>query len=151
MAKKSNNCFNTLDKDITHWMQVHGVSFLQYSLAMVFIWFGLLKPLGLSPAQGLVANTVYWFDPSWFVPFLGWWEVLIGVCFLFRPLIRLGIGLMALQMAGTLLPLVLLPEVVYGPVFGWTLTLEGQYIVKNVVLIAAAIVVGSHVRDKVKK
>ena len=54
---------------------------------------------------------------------------------------------MVLQMAGTFLPLIILPEVVYSfnPL---TLTLEGQYIIKNIVLIAAAIVIGSHVRDK---
>ncbi|HII88865.1 TPA: hypothetical protein HA253_04670, partial [Candidatus Woesearchaeota archaeon] len=96
-----------------------------------------------------VIKTVYWFDPAWFYPLLGWWEVLIGVCLLFRPLIRLGIFLMALQMAGTFLPLILLPEIVYTQI-PWGLTLEGQYIVKNLVLIGAALVIGSHVRDKKK-
>lgn len=139
--------YDKFDRAITAWFKRHGYNFLKYSLAIVFIWFGALKPFGLSPAQGLVENTVYWFDPSWFVPLLGWWEVAIGVCILFKPLLRLGIGLLALQMAGTFLPLVLLPEVVYT-VFPYALTLEGQYIVKNLVLIAAGMIVGSHARDK---
>jgi uncharacterized membrane protein YkgB len=140
-----NRKLNKLDKKITCWMRDHGVRYLRYSLAIVFIWFGLLKPLGWSPASGLVANTVYLLNPSWFVPFLGWWEVLIGVCLLRRSWIRVGIFLMAIQMVGTFLPLVLLPEVTWTGFM--TLTLEGQYIIKNLVLISAALVVGSHVRD----
>lgn len=139
--------FSRADIAITEWMRRFGLRSLRYSLAGIFIFFGIVKPLGLSPASDLVTKTVYWFDPSWFVPFLGWWEVAIGVCLLVRPWIRAGIALMALQMAGTFLPLILLPDIVYMRDVPW-LTLEGQYIVKNIVLITAALVVGSHVRDK---
>ena len=138
--------FENLDKRIVKWMEKEGVLFLKLSLALVFIWFGALKVIGTSPANELVARTVYWVSPDWFVPFLGWWEILIGVCLLFKPLIRFGILIMAIQMAGTFLPLILLPEVVYnGNLF--SLTLEGQYIIKNLVLISAAIVIGSKARD----
>ena len=138
---------NKIDKEITQWMKELSVPFLRYSLATIFIWFGILKSFNISPAQELVANTVYWFDPAWFVPFLGWWEVLIGICFLYKPLIRIGIPLLLLQMLGTFLPLLILPSVIYGDV-PYSLTLEGQYIIKNIVIIASALVVGSHVRDK---
>lgn len=137
---------NHIDKIVTDWFKNHGYNFLRWSLAIVFIWFGLLKPLGLSPANNLVTNTVYWFDPSWFVPLLGWWEVLIGLCILYKPLIRLGILLMALQMVGTFLPLILLPEIMYTGGIG--LTLEAQYIIKNLVLIGAGMIVASHARDR---
>lgn len=140
--------FNTIDKKITTVLKKIGFPALRYSVAVIFIWFGLLKVLNYSPAQELVTNTIYWFSPTWFVPFLGWWEVLIGVCFLFRPLIRVGLPLLLLQMAGTFLPLILLPEVVYGPIPIVTLTLEGQYIIKNLIIIAAALVIGSTVRQK---
>ena len=138
--------FENLDKRIVKWMKKEGVLFLKLSLAVVFIWFGALKVIGTSPANELVARTVYLVSPDWFVPFLGWWEILIGLCLLYKPLIRFGIFIMAIQMAGTFLPLILLPEVVYnGSLF--SLTLEGQYIIKNLVLISAAIVIGSHARD----
>ena len=138
--------FENLDKRIVKWMKKDGVLFLKLSLAVVFIWFGALKVIGTSPANELVARTVYWVSPDWFVPFLGWWEILIGLRLLYKPLIRFGIFIMAIQMAGTFLPLILLPEVVYnGSLF--YLTLEGQYIIKNLVLISAAIVIGSHARD----
>ena len=140
---------NRIDKKIVNFMKLIGIPFLRISLAIIFIWFGILKPLHLSTATGLVTKTIYWFNPDWFIPFLGWWEVLIGICLLYKPLIRFGIFIMFLQMAGTFLPLILLPDIVYIK-FPFVLSLEGQYIIKNLVLIAAAIVVGSHVRDKDK-
>lgn len=139
-----------VDKNVTDWLKHHGYYFLKYSLSLVFIWFGILKPLGLSSADDLVRHTVYFVDPSWFVPFLGWWEVAIGVCILFRPLVRVGLLLMGMQMIGTFLPLILLPEVIYIK-FPFVMTLEGQYIIKNLVLIGAGMIVGSHVRDREKK
>ena len=69
-------------------------------------------------------------------------EIAIGLCLLYTPFIRAGLFLLALQMPGTFLPLILLPEVCFVN-FPFDLTLEGQYIVKNLVLIGAAIVVGS--------
>ncbi len=137
--------FERVDPIIAGWMSRHGIMLLRISLGIIFLWYGLLKTVGISPAQELVVNTVYWVDPAWFVPFLGWWEALIGVCLLYRPLVRIGILLLAFQMPGTFLPLVLLPEVCFTSIpFG--LTMEGQYIVKNLVLISAAIVVGGTVR-----
>ena len=135
-----------LDRAIAGWMERYGKRLLRLSLAVIFIWFGALKPFGLSPAQELVERTVYWLPPELVVPVLGWWEVAIGVCLLFRPLIRLGVFLLALQMPGTMLPLILLPEVCFTS-FPLGLTLEGQYIVKNLILISAALVVGGTVRQ----
>ena len=134
-----------IDKAIASWMAVRGVFFLRISLAVVFIWFGALKPFGVSPADDLVAKTVYWVDPEWFLPVLGVWEVLIGICMLWRPLIRVSIALRALQMPGTFLPLVILPDVCFVHI-PWAPTLEGQYIIKNLVLISAAIVIGGTLR-----
>jgi uncharacterized membrane protein YkgB len=136
--------FSRIDRQIAGWMERNAILALRISLAVVFIWFGLLKPLGTSPANDLVARTVYWVDPSWFIPFLGWWEVLIGMCMLWRPLIRVSIFLLALQMPGTFMPLVLLPDVCFVHV-PWSPTLEGQYIIKNLVLIAAAMAIGGTV------
>ncbi len=135
-----------VDENISSWMHRIGKPMLRYSLGIIFIWFGALKPFGLSPAQDLVANTVYFVDPEWFVPFLGWWEVLIGIGLLIKPLIRPAIALLFLQMPGTFLPLVLLRDVCFTA-FPYGLTMEGQYIIKNLILIAAALVVGGTVRE----
>ena len=138
-----------LDIFISNYMSTYGILLLRYSLAMIFIWFGLLKPLGISPAQELVENTVYWFDDkATFVNFLGWWEVVIGFTMCFRPLIRISIFLLFLQIPGTFLPLVLLPEVCFTD-FPYGLTLEGQYIVKNLIIISSALVIGGTVRKNI--
>ena len=134
-----------LDLAIAHWMSRWGVPALRVSLGVIFIWFGILKPFGISPAQGLVEATVYWFPAEIFVPILGWWEVAIGVCLIVRPLIRVGILLLFIQMPGTVLPLMLLPDTCFTSA-PYGLTLEGQYIIKNLALVSAALVVGGGVR-----
>ena len=145
---KNIKTYDELDIFITKFMSKWGITFLRYSLGVIYIWFGILKPFGLSPAQELVENTVYWFDnPKTFVPILGWWEVIIGLTMCIKPLIRVSIFLLFIQMPGTFLPLILLPEVCFNN-FPFGLTLEGQYIIKNLIIISAALVVGSTVRNK---
>ncbi|MDX1421207.1 MAG: hypothetical protein R3181_14675 [Rubricoccaceae bacterium] len=137
---------NRADRRIAAWMAEHGPTLLRYAVGLVFIWFGGLKLFeGASPAEALVKRTVYWFEPAWFFPLLGVWEVAIGVGLLVKPLVRLAILLLFLQMPGTFMPLVIVPEACWEA-FPFVLTLEGQYIVKNLVIIAAALVVGGTVR-----
>ena len=136
-----------LDEQIADTLQRFGVLTLRITLAIIFIWFGLLKPFGMSPAEDLVKNTVYWMPPEVFLPVLGIWEALIGVFLLWRPTIRIALFLLLLQMPGTALPLILLPETCFVSA-PFVLTLEGQYIVKNLVLIGAAIVIGGTVRRR---
>jgi len=135
------------DLAIANSMSRWGASALRVSLGAIFIWFGILKPFGSSPAQGLVEATVYWFPSEFFVPILGWWEVAIGVCLIVRPLIRAGILLLFIQMPGTVLPLILLPDICFTSV-PYGLTLEGQYIIKNLALVSAALVVSGGVRSE---
>ena len=130
------------DRWFINFLNRSSLTILRLSLAIIFIWFGALKPFGQSPAVDLIKKTVYWLDPDVFIPILGVWEMAIGICLLFAPLIRVGLFLLALQMPGTFLPLVLLPEICFIN-FPFDLTLEGQYIVKNLVLIGAGLVVGS--------
>lgn len=138
--------FNEIDATIASAMDRWSVPVLRVAVATVFIWFGALKIFDVSPAGGLVSRTVYFVPPEVFVPVLGVWEVLVGVCLLYRPLIRVGIFLLFLQLPGTFLPVVLLPEVVFTTV-PYALTVEGQYIVKNLVIIGAALVIGGTVRS----
>lgn len=139
-----------LDRRIARFMHEWGIPFLRISLAIIFIWFGVLKPFGWSPAEPLVLATVDWLpilEPAQWLAVIGWWEVLIGICFLFRPTIRLAIGLLLLQMGGTFMPLVLLPEVTFqAGGFPWQPTMEGQYIIKNLLILSAAVVIGGTVR-----
>lgn len=133
------------DIRISEGMDRYCQPLMRYSIALIFIWFGLLKPLGMSPEAELIKRTVYWVSPQVFLPVLGWWEVTIGLCLLHRPLIRVALLLLFLQLPGTMLPLILLPEICFTqPPFG--LTMEGQYIVKNIFLVSAAFMIGGKVR-----
>lgn len=136
-----------IDYRITKWMYTYGKPMLRISLAIVFIWFGALKVVFESPAQDMVAATVYWLDPEWFIPVLGIWEVLIGIFMLFKKTIRLALILLIFQIPGTFLPLIVLPEVCFEN-FPFVLTTEGQYIIKNLVVISAAIVAGGSIRER---
>jgi uncharacterized membrane protein YkgB len=137
--------FESLDRKIAGLMSRWSIPLLRVSLGIVFVWFGALKIFDVSPAADLVAATVYFVPPDLFVPVLGVWEVLIGLCLISRRFIRFGLFLLFAQMPGTFLPLVLLPDVTFATV-PHTLTVEGQYIVKNLVLIGAAFAVGGTVR-----
>ena len=135
-----------LDARIVEWLKGHGMTLLRYSLGLIFFWFGLLKVVGMSSAAALVSQTVFWWDAAWFLPALGLAECLIGLCFCYKPLVRLALLMMACQMVGTFFPFVILPEMTMIDTI-LVPTMEGQYILKNVVLIAAAMVVGAHTRD----
>jgi uncharacterized membrane protein YkgB len=138
--------FDVLDRRITRWMARAGIPILRVALGVVFIWFGALKLFpGMSPAEELVIATVPWIPGSVFLPVLAVWEMVIGLGFVTGRALRLTILLLYLQMPGTLAPIFLLPDQVFTA-FPFGLTLVGQYIVKNVVLIAAALVIGATVR-----
>jgi len=138
--------FSRLDKKLIDWMANYGLLILRIGLGIVFLWFGILKFFkGLSPAEDLVRNTVYFVDPDFFLPVLATWESLIGIGLISGRFLRITLLLLFLQMPGTALPLLILPEKVWT-VFPYGLTLEGQYIIKNLVLIGAGLVIGATVR-----
>ncbi len=114
-------------------------------LFIIFFWFGFLKIVHLSPAQELVKDTVYWmpfFDATIWTVIIGYWEILIAVFFLFRKTTFIAMILLLLQMTGTFLPLVILPDVTFQNSNPLLPTLEGQYIIKNIIIITAALIIG---------
>lgn len=115
--------------------------FNRVSLFVVFFWFGFLKVIGMSPAKDIVTHlhhqTIEVFIPAHiFVPLLGVAECLIGIFWLIPRLTKLAFVVFCLQMFTTFLPLILLPSETWQS--GFALTLAGQYIIKNIVLIASA-------------
>ncbi len=119
---------------------------LRVSLGVVFVWFGLLKVFDVSPVSDLVARTVYWVDPDLIVPALGAFEITVGVLLLLGRALRLTLLMFLAQMVGTFLTFVILPEVTFRDGNPLMLTVEGEFVVKNLVLISAALVVGTTVR-----
>jgi uncharacterized membrane protein YkgB len=132
-------------------MARNGIRLLRFSLGIVFLWFGVLKFFpGLSPAQSLAGDTMSLLSfgllsSDTAVLILAAWECLIGLGLLTGYFLRVTLALLWLQMLGTVTPLFLFPELCFT-VVPIAPTLEGQYIIKNMVLIAAGIVIGATVR-----
>ncbi len=120
----------------------------RFSLFVIFFWFGLLKVIGMSPAgalvQSLFEQTVGFMSFNTFIILFGLFECLIGILFLVRGLERVVIPLLLLHMITTFMPLFLLPEVTWSAFL--VPTLEGQYIIKNLVVIAAAIGIAANLQ-----
>ena len=138
--------WDRVDRGMVRFMTAFGIQILRICLGIVFFWFGLLKVIGESPVAELVSQTVYWVPPEAFVPFLGVWEMVVGLGLLFAVALRLTLFLFWLQMAGTLMALVLRPDIAFQGGNPLLLTTEGEFIIKNLVLIAAGLVVGGTVR-----
>jgi uncharacterized membrane protein YkgB len=148
-----NNQITKIDQQIARWMRRWSTPAIRISFGIIFIWFGILKLFDVSSAESLLKATVVWLpfgSPEFWLITIGWWEVAIGGTFLFARTTKIAIGLLFLQMFGTFMPLILLPEVTLqnGNIF--TPSLEGQYIIKNVMIISAALVLGGKF-DSVKE
>jgi uncharacterized membrane protein YkgB len=110
------------------------------ALFTVYFWFGALKVIGLSPAGPLVAEllkkTIPFLTPEQFIFYFGIFEMLIGLLFLIPKLSRIVIGILVIHLITTAGPLILLPQITWqSPLVP---TLEGQYIIKNLLIIATA-------------
>lgn len=140
-----------IDDRLVPFLRRWSVPILRISLAVVFIWFGALKIVGNTPVFELVASTVYWVDPDWFVPVLGVVEVLVGLGLLFRIGLRLVLAVLFVQLVGTFLVFVLRPEIAFQGNNPLALTTEGEFIVKNLVLLAAAMTVGAMIEEEIEE
>jgi len=122
----------------------------RFSLFIVFFYFGVLKVINLSPANPLVEalfqKTIPFLTFDFFIKFFGLFEMLIGLTFLIPRLERVAIFLLIIHMITTFLPLLLLPQITWQKFL--VPTLEGQYIIKNLVIIALALVIGAHLSKK---
>ncbi len=146
-----NDRFDRLDRQITTWMATYGLLALRIALGAVFLWFGAIKLVpGMSPAEGLAGLTIERLSlgivpAAVAIPFLALWECAIGIGLLAGMWMRATLLLLFVQMLGTLTPLLLFPSETFSS-FPFAPTLEGQYILKNAVLIAGALVLGATVR-----
>lgn len=142
--------FDRADAAVIRWMGTWGHLVERVGLSVIFFWFGLLKILGHTSATSIIAKTVYLSSPKVMVPILGFWEALIGVCFLFRRLVRAAIVLLMLRIVGSLLALIVKPEECWV-VFPWIPTIQGQYLIKDIALFGAALVIGATARQETGK
>lgn len=143
--------FTRIDRVLTTRMAQAGIPLARIALGIVFFWFGVLKFFpGLSPAQDLATRTISLLSfglvgPALSLPILATWECAIGLGFLSGKYLRFAILLLFLQMPGTMLPIVFFPHETFAR-FPIAPTMEGQYIIKNLVLISTGLIIGATVR-----
>lgn len=143
--------FDRVDTSLTEWMARYGIGLLRVSLGVIFLWFGFLKFFpDLSPAEELATRTLDLLTfgvvpPDVALRLLAAWECLIGLGLITGVAMRLTLLLLFVHMLGTVAPIVLFPQEVFLRI-PFAPTLEGQYIIKNLVLISSGIVVGATVR-----
>lgn len=140
-----------VDRRLTRWMARYGVLILRVALGIVFLWFGVLKFFpGLSPAQTLALKTMDVLTLG-LIPggvslvLLATLECAIGLGLVSGKFMRVTLLLLALQMLGAASPLLLFPGDAFLR-FPYAPALEGQYIIKNMVLVSAGLVIGATVR-----
>jgi uncharacterized membrane protein YkgB len=141
------------DRYIITTLQRIAMPAARIALFIIFFWFGLLKVIGASPAGPLVSNlleqTIPFISPATFIFLFGFFEMLIGILFLIPKMERLAILLLGVHMITTFVPLVFLRETSWQRFL--VPTLEGQYIIKNVALIALAIGIAAHLKPMKRK
>jgi uncharacterized membrane protein YkgB len=144
----------SVESSIYDWMARNGVLLLRLSIGIIFFWFGFQKFFpGISSAEDIATRTI---EVVTFgivshpvsMPLLAAWEVLIGLGFLTGKYLRATIVLLYLQMAGTITPLFIFPEETFFMV-PFVPTIEGQYIIKNIVFITGAMIIGAYYQGRV--
>ncbi len=127
-------------------VRVISVPFARFALFVVFFWFGILKIIGTSPANPMVESllnaTMPFMPYATFIILFSIYEMIIGLAFIIPRLERLAIALLIPHMIMTSLPLIFLPIMTWQGFL--TPSLEGQYIIKNLVIIAVAMGIAAH-------
>jgi len=148
LPARTQRAFDAIDTRVTRFLENYGITLLRVALALVFIWFGALKLAGRSPIEDLVRDTACFVPGDVAVYVLGLWEIVIGLGLLLPVALRAVLALFCLQMLGTLLVLVVHPGAVFQDDNPLLLTITGEFVIKNLVLIAAGLVIGSTVRRR---
>lgn len=132
------------------WRPMHryGTPLLRIALGVVFVWFGGLKMTGSTPVAQLVADTLPFLPKSLVVPSLGIFEVILGIALIIGRRLDLVVMLLVAHLIGTFLVLVVTPQKAFINGDPLLLTMTGEFVVKNIVLIAAGIVVAAHYLDR---
>jgi len=135
-----------IDIKLINFFRAISIPLARLGLFIIFFWFGILKVFDLSPAtpivQKLSEQTIPFINFPTFIVLFGGLEIIIGILFLIKGAERVVIPLLFLHMITTFMPLFLLPQETW---FGFLIpTLEGQYIIKNLALIAAAVAIAAN-------
>lgn len=125
-------------------LRVWSIPALRLALGVIFLWFGALKLLGVSPVLSLVQQTYSFVPVRPFILVLGFWEMGIGCGLIFNRALRFTLILLCIHLLGTFVALLQAPSLFFVHDNPLWLTTEGEFVVKNLVLVAAGLVIGGH-------
>ncbi len=101
-----------IERKVSYFLKTRSIALLRLSMSILYIWYGILKIIGISPVEELVFRATHWIGTHNFVILLGFYEVLFGLFLGIKKFLRLGFLLLFLQFPGTFLPLFLNQKIV---------------------------------------
>lgn len=131
------------------FVEDYSLAMLQYSMVVVYVWFGLLTVTGMSETAGLIADAFPFVPTGVFLTVLGGWEIAVGLALLSRRTVRLAAVLLAVHAAAVMPTLVLFPNETFTH-FPYAPSFEGVYIIKDWVLLAGSMTVGGLIDESPK-
>lgn len=134
----------TIDESLLGILRRWSITALRLALGSVFLWFGALKIFGSSPVASLIQATYHFMPLGIFVLFLGVWEMAIGIGIILKRALRCVLILLAIHLIGTFTAIWFNPAIFFVRGIPFCLTIDGEFVIKNLVLITAALVVAGH-------
>jgi putative oxidoreductase len=144
LADRRSRTVDAFDAVVAQALRPIALPTLRVLLGVLFLWFGGLKVAGASPVAAMVAATLPWVDPDVVVPVLGTVEVLLGLGLIAGVALRVVLPALVAHLAGTFLTFVMLPGEMFRESDPLLLTQSGEFVVKNLVLVCAALVLIAH-------
>ena len=147
LARKKSMRFST-SGNVDRWLPM-----LRISIGIIYLWFGSLKFFpGVSPAEDLAKETIrlltFGLIPAKLsLLLLSLWETIAGALMVIGLYQKWVIRVLLIHMFCTFMPLFLLPGLSFTSV-PFVLTLVGQYIIKNIVIVSALLVLDTSSKQK---
>lgn len=133
-----------LDVLVLNILRRWSVTSLRLALGAIFLWFGALKIFGNSPVASMIQKTYAFLPIGMFVVLLGVWEVLIGIGIILKRALRCMLILLGVHLIGTFTAIWLNPRLFFVQGFPLCLTVDGEFVMKNLVLMTAALVIAGY-------
>lgn len=139
------------DASIVAALRRWSIPALRLALGLIFVWFGALKVFGVSPVTPLLKETYTFMALPAFTIILGVWEIVVGIGLVFKLALRPTLFLLCLHLAGTFVAIWLAPSLFFLHRNPLVLTANGEFVLKNLVLLTAGLVIGGHELSQLPK
>jgi len=133
-----------LDQLLLDTLRRWSITTLRLALGSVFLWFGALKVFGSSPVASLIQETYTFMPISIFLLILGVWEMVIGIGIILKRALRFVLILLGIHLIGTFTAIGFNPGIFFVQGVPFCLTVDGEFVIKNVVLMTAALVIAGY-------